>query len=134
METGNFLKNNVSHLATASPAHKSFKGTQTRLVKFVHNFFLPQILYISRMKSSLNKTTIFKLMVHGIELRAAFEERENKQKNAKLQLKKQSYLSFPIKLHLVMQFYGKRQITLNYSMFINIKGSCHCLQIKNFYG
>ena len=34
------------------------------------------------MKPSLNRT-IFKLVVDGIELRAAFEERENKQKNAK---------------------------------------------------
>ena len=53
-------------------------------MKFVYNFFLPQILYISRMKPSLNRTTIFKLIVHGIELHSAFEERENKQKNAKL--------------------------------------------------
>ena len=36
------------------------------------------------MKPSLNRTTIFKLIVHGIELHAAFEERENKQKNAEL--------------------------------------------------
>ena len=40
------------------------------------------------MKLSLNRTTIFKLIVHGIELHAAFEGRENKQKNAKLQFKK----------------------------------------------
>ena len=40
------------------------------------------------MKRSLNRTTIFKLIVHGIELHAAFEESENKQKNAKLQLKR----------------------------------------------
>ena len=33
-----------------------------------------------------------------------------------------------------MQFYGKRRITLNYSMFININGSCQCLQIKTFMG
>ena len=45
------------------------------------------------MKSSFNRTTIFKLIVHGIELHAAFEERENKQKNAKLKFKK-SELSF----------------------------------------
>ena len=57
-------------------------------MKFVYNFFLPQILYISRMKPSLNRTTIFKLIVHGIELHAAFDERENKQKNAKLYFKK----------------------------------------------
>ena len=35
------------------------------------------------MKPSLNKITIFKLIVHGIEPRMAFEERENKHKNAK---------------------------------------------------
>ena len=40
------------------------------------------------MKPSQNRTTIFKLIVHGIELHAAFEERENKQKNAKFQFKK----------------------------------------------
>ena len=39
------------------------------------------------MQSSLNRTTIFKFIVHGIELHAAFEERENKQKNAELLLK-----------------------------------------------
>ena len=33
-----------------------------------------------------------------------------------------------------MQFYGKRKIPLIYSMFINIKGSCQCLQIKTFMG
>ena len=39
------------------------------------------------MKPSLNRATIFKLIVHGIELHMAFEERENKQKNAKFILK-----------------------------------------------
>ena len=34
------------------------------------------------MKPSLNRATIFKLIVHGIKLHTAFEERENKQKNA----------------------------------------------------
>ena len=33
-----------------------------------------------------------------------------------------------------MKFYGKRKITLNYSMFININGTCQCLQIKIFMG
>ena len=32
---------------------------------------------------SLHRMTIFKLIVHGIEQQATFEERENKQKNAK---------------------------------------------------
>ena len=36
------------------------------------------------MKLSLNKTTIFKLIVHEIYLHPTFEKRENKQKNAKL--------------------------------------------------
>ena len=31
-----------------------------------------------------------------------------------------------------MQFCGKRKITLNCAMFININGSCQCLQIKTF--
>ena len=35
------------------------------------------------MKPFLSKTTIFKFIVHGIELHTAFEERENEQKNAK---------------------------------------------------
>ena len=43
----------------------------------------PKLLYNSSVKPSLNRTTIFKLIVHGIELHAAFEERENKQKNSK---------------------------------------------------
>ena len=34
------------------------------------------------MKPSLNRTTIFKLIVHEIELYMEYEERENKQKNA----------------------------------------------------
>ena len=86
------------------------------------------------MKPSLNRTTIFKLIVHGIELHAAFEKRKNKQKNAKLYLKKLELSYFSHKVALLMQFYGKGKITLIYSMFINIKGSCQCLQIKNFYG
>ena len=32
------------------------------------------------MKPSLNRTTIFKLIVHGIELHAAFKKKESKQK------------------------------------------------------
>ena len=37
------------------------------------------------MKPSLKRSTIIKLIVHGIELHAAFEKRENKQKkNAKV--------------------------------------------------
>ena len=46
-------------------------------------FFLPQTFIHRSMKPSLNRTTIYKHIVHGIELHAAFEERENKQKNAK---------------------------------------------------
>ena len=34
------------------------------------------------MKPYVNRTTTFTLIVHGIEVYAAFEERENKQKNA----------------------------------------------------
>ena len=48
--------------------------------------FFPKLLYISSMNPSNIRTTIFKLIVHGIELHAAFEERENKQKNAKFKL------------------------------------------------
>ena len=45
--------------------------------------FYPKLLYISSMKPSVNRTTIFKHIVHGKKLHAAFEERENIQKNAK---------------------------------------------------
>ena len=57
--------------------------------------------------------------MHGIELHAAFEERDNKQENAKfLELS-----LFSHKIALLMQFCGKRKITLNHTMFININGS-----------
>ena len=39
---------------------------------------------------------------------------------------------FSHKNALVMQFCGKRKTTLNYAMFININGSCQCLQIMTF--
>ena len=57
-------------------------------IKFVYNFFLTKTLYISSVKPYLMRMTIFKLIVHGIELRAAFEERENKLKNAKFLMQK----------------------------------------------
>ena len=44
--------------------------------------FYSKLLYSSSMKASVNRTTHFTLIVHWIELHAAFEERENKQKNA----------------------------------------------------
>ena len=44
--------------------------------------FYPKMLYSTSMKPSVNRTTIFTLIVDEIELHAAFEERENKQKNA----------------------------------------------------
>ena len=83
-----------------------FKGTWTRLVKFVYILisFYPKLLYISSMKSYLNRTTILKLILHGIELHAAFEQRGT----LNFDSKPWSYLSFPIKLHC-----GKRKITLN---------------------
>ena len=40
-------------------------------------------IYIGSMKPSLSRTAIFKLIVHETELRAAFEQRGNQQKNAK---------------------------------------------------
>ena len=49
---------------------------------FVYNFFLLQT-FIHQQFEAIPKQTIFKLIVHGIELHAAFEERENKQKNDK---------------------------------------------------
>ena len=61
------------------------KGTWTRLVKFVYinYFFLPQTFIYQQYEVILNRTTTFKLNVHEIKLHAAFEEIENKQKNAK---------------------------------------------------
>ena len=50
-------------------------------LKFAYNFVLSQPLYISSMKPSLDRMTIFKLIVHGID--PLVEERENKQKDAK---------------------------------------------------
>ena len=44
----------------------------------VYNFFLPLTLYIQQYEPSLNMSTIFKRILLGIELRATFEERENK--------------------------------------------------------
>ena len=52
-------------------------------MKFVYNFFLPKTFLHQQYEAILNRVTIFKLIVHEIELQAAFEERENKQKNAK---------------------------------------------------
>ena len=59
------------------------------------------------MKPSLNRTTIFKLIVHGIELHAAFEEREIKQKNAKFIFKILELSFFSHKIALVCSFVGK---------------------------
>ena len=55
------------------------------------------------MKPSLNRTTIFILILHGMELYVSFEERENKQKNAKFQLNnlELSFFSHEIALHNV---------------------------------
>ena len=75
------------------------------------------------MKPSLNRMTIFKPIMHGIELNAAFEERENKQKNAKFLFKNLELSFFSHKIELLMQFFGKRKTTLNYALFININGS-----------
>ena len=94
--------------------------------------FYPKLLYVSNMKSSFNRTTIFKLIVHRIELHVAFEERGNKQKKAKFSFKNLELSFFSHKIVLVMQFCGKRKITLNYAIFININGSWQCLQIKTF--
>ena len=64
----------------------------------------------------------FNLIVQGLEQRAAFEEWENRQKDAKFLFKTwklsklESCLSFPTKLH--------------YAMFIHINVSWQCLQIN----
>ena len=112
--------------------HFTLKGLGHDWLRLFTISFYPKLSYYSSMKRSLNRTTIFKLIVHGIELHAAFEEREHKQKNAKFWLKNLELSLFSHKNALVMQFGGKRKITLNYAMFININGSWQCLQIKSF--
>ena len=82
-------------------------------MKFVYNFFLPKLLYISSMKPSLNRTTIFKRILHGIELHTAFEERGNKQMNANILFKDLELSFFSHKIVYVMQFCGKRYINEN---------------------
>ena len=70
--------------------------------------FFPKLFDISSMKPSQNKSTIFKLIVHGIELHAAFEERENKQKNAKFWFKVfRVIFLFPQKCISDALFWGK---------------------------
>ena len=84
-ETNSVLKSNKQTPRTRF-MQGLLEGTCSRVLKFffLYNFFLTQTLYISSVKPFLNRTTIFKLIVHGIELHEAFEEeRENKQKNAK---------------------------------------------------
>ena len=109
---------------------KNLKGHRhDRWCLFTISFF-PKLLYISSMKPSQNRTTIFKLIVHVIELHAAFDERENKKRTLNFNLNFLELSFFSHKNALVMQFYGKRKITLNYAMFINC--SCKCLQIKTF--
>ena len=62
--------------------------------------FYPKLLYTSSMEPSINRTTVFKLIVLGIELHTAFEERENKKKRMlNFNSKIKSFLSFPTKLH-----------------------------------
>ena len=63
----------------------------------------------------------------------SFEERENKQKNAKFWLKNLELSFFSDKIAVVMHFCQKRNITLNYAMFININGPWQCLQVKTYY-
>ena len=64
------------------------------------------------MKPSLNRTTIFKLNVHGIELRVAVEERENEQKNAKFTLKNWELSFFSQKIALRNVYKHKCLVTM----------------------
>ena len=61
------------------------------------------------MKPSLNRMAIVKLIVHGIELHATFEERENKEKNAKFWLTNLELSFFSHKIALVMEKVGKER-------------------------
>ena len=55
------------------------------------------------MKPTLNRTTILKLIVDGIKLPVALEEKQNKQKKVNWNFKKiGSYLSFLTKMHYAM--------------------------------
>ena len=69
---------------------------------FVYNLFLPQTFIHQQYEPSLNRMTIYKLIVHGIELHAAFGEKENKQKNAKFWFKNLELSFFFHKIPLVM--------------------------------
>ena len=72
-------------------------------------------------------------MVHGIELHAAFEERENKQKNANFYLNCFKLSFFSHKNALVMQFCVKRKITLNLRHVYKQKWLVPMFTNKDFY-
>ena len=80
-----FLLKILTQLTNTSNMRGIQRNLDTIGEVFFNFFFYPKLLYISSMKLSLSRTTILKLIVHGIELHAhaTFEERENKQKNAK---------------------------------------------------
>ena len=90
---------------------------------FVYNFFPPQTFIHQQYETIPKQNNLFKLIVHRIELHAAFEERENKQKNANFFIIFLELSFFSHKNASVMQFYGQRKITLNFAMFIIINRS-----------
>ena len=75
-------------------------------MKFFYNFFLPQTFKHQQYEAVLKQNDHFQT-----------------HKNLELSF-------FSHEIALVMQFSGKRKITLQYAMFINIKDSCQCLQIN----
>ena len=86
------------------------------------------------MKPSLNRTTISKLIVHGIELHAAFEKKESKQKNAKLYFKKIELSFFSHKIAFTNAILWEKKDNSNLLNVYKHKGLVPMLQIKTFMG
>ena len=86
------------------------------------------------MKPSQNRTTIFKLIVHGVELHAAFEERENKQKNAKFQLIFLELSFFPRKKCISDAILWEKKDNSKLCNFLKQKWLVLMFTNKDFYG
>ena len=65
---------------------RSPSAVSTLEIKFTISFY-PQTPYIRSIRPFLNRTTIFELIVLGIELHLPHEETENKQKNTEIWVK-----------------------------------------------
>ena len=77
-----------------------FKGTRSRLVMFVYNFFLPQTLYIGTINPSLNRTAIFKLVVNGKSYARPLKKDKINKRTLDFNLKTESLSLFSHKIAL----------------------------------